>query len=113
MRYIGPKGPSPRAPFGLGGLSADGDAWLIALSEADSVATAAAILPAPASLSPGALLVILPEVPSARGLLSLFSAGRPASRSVRAGALLVRGYVDLGACVDPHTRLDLVWGRAP
>lgn len=112
MRFVGPKGAKPRAPFGIGDVADDGEAWLVALTNAESVAAAAAELPNPSSLAPGTLLVILPEAPTRGGLFSLFSSGRAASRSVRTGALLVKGYVDLGACIDPHTRQDLVWGRA-
>jgi hypothetical protein len=112
MRFVGANGSQARAPFGLARLTDDGEAWLVALTDAHSVAAAAAELPLPSALDPGTLMVILPHAPAQGGLLSLFSSGRSASRSVRAGALLVRGYVELGACIDPHTKLDLVWGRA-
>jgi hypothetical protein len=110
MRFVGPEGRNVPVPFGLK-LTSDGEAWLVALSKAGSVADAASELPPPRALERGALIVVLPEAQQ-RGLLALFSSGRPASRTIRASALLARGYVDLGAGIDPHTKLDLVWGRA-
>ncbi len=37
----------------------------------------------------------------------------PVSRAARCSALLVRGYVDIGAGTDDGTARDLVWGWSP
>lgn len=110
LKYVGP-GPVPRtSPFGLE-LTTDAQDLAIQLSASELDAIAAQ-LPAPETLPRGALVVLMPTA-AASGLRALFTANRPASRAARAGALLARGFVTLGACVDPHTKMDLVWGRAP
>ncbi len=107
LKYVGPPG-ARAAPFGLA-FADDATDLVIALntSELDAIA---AELPAPESLTPNALVVLLPAATNV-GLRALFSSTKAASRAARSAALLARGYVALGACVDPHTKLDLVWGR--
>jgi hypothetical protein len=46
-------------------------------------------------------------------LLSAIGRGRTVGRAERCSALLARGYVRIGAGVDPKTRNDLAWGHAP
>ncbi len=79
------------------------------------VASVARALPDPTTLGRGALVVVLPDVASARSLAGrLFAAlGRAPGvpRVLRCTALLARGYVDVGGGVDPETGVDLAWGR--
>jgi len=110
-RFVGASSARPRPPFGIDSFREDGEAWVFALAD-DDVARVAGALPDPSTLADGTLVVLLPEAGAPRGVWSIFSAGKSVPRSVRCGALLLRGYVDLGACVDPQSKLDLVWGRA-
>ncbi|MBX3188681.1 MAG: hypothetical protein KF819_16810 [Labilithrix sp.] len=96
-----------------------GGARTIALAplEAEGVETIARALPDPESLPVGTLVVILPvvaEPPSlANRLLAAFGRARGVSRALRCTAMVARGYVRVGAAVDPDSRADLVWGYAP
>lgn len=107
MRLVGTSA-IKRPPLGVATFTPDGEAWLVAPS-AEDVSSLARELPV---AQPGTLVILLPHAAPARGLWSLLSAPAPLSRHVRASALLARGFVELGACVDAHTKLDLVWGRA-
>lgn len=104
---FGGAGKPPRAPFGLAWRD-DGEALGVQLASEESFDA----VPDAASLAPRTLVVVLPEAARSRGLLAAFGK-RTVSRSARCGALLLRGYVDIGAEVDEATRLDLVFGRAP
>ena len=46
-------------------------------------------------------------------LLAALGRGRTIPRVFRATALVARGYVRVGAGIDPESRSDLVWGYAP
>jgi hypothetical protein len=72
--------------------------------EANTVASVAAALPDPETLDPRTLVVVVPG--SGSFVKRLFGA-KPVSRAVRCSALLARGYVDIGADVDPETKLDV------
>ncbi len=78
-----------------------------------SLANVANALPDPSSLTSGALVIIpgqLFESPSIGARLrSLFSKPPTLATSDRCGALLARGYVEIGASHDP----DMAWGFAP
>ena len=94
-------------------------ATTIALRDDDAASVAAimAKLPDPASLSPGALVVVPAEIAStgrslARSVLAVFGRTKTATRARRCSALVARGYVDVGAAED-DTRADLAWGYAP
>lgn len=96
----------------------DAEAIAIALGPDDDadVASVARALPDPDAQPPGALVVILPRAftPSLGArLLASLGRGRTVSRALRCTALVARGYVDVGAGVDPATRADLAWGYAP
>jgi hypothetical protein len=69
-------------------------------------------IPDASSLASGMLVFVLPEPARTRGILSVF-VHRSIPRRTRCEALLVRGYVDIGAETDATSRLDLVFGRAP
>ena len=114
--------PLPRPPFGLRRWSDAHDAPVAVLLSLPAgwpptglgdVDTIAAQLPDPSSLAAGTLVVILGEGMASPGLFGrlLRPRGRIA-RAVRASALLVRGYVDIGGGLDPSTRQDLAWGYA-
>jgi len=85
--------------------------------DATSVAAVMAKLPDPASLSPGALVIVPGEVVSgarslARSVLAVFGRTKTVTRARRCSALVARGYVDVGAAED-ETRADLAWGYVP
>ena len=109
LRWLGARPPT-LVPFGVT-LKDDADSWLI-VPEGTDLEGVARALPDPGTVVSGALVVVMPSA-AASGLRALFSAPKTSTRSTRAAALLARGYVSLGACVDPHTKLDLVWGRSP
>lgn len=106
IRFVG-DGTPPRAPFGL--AWSEGGAALVVQVAGDDARGA---IPDAATLPAGAWVFVLPEAARSRGLLAAFGK-RTVSRSARCGALLLRGYVDIGAEIDPKSRLDLVFGRAP
>jgi hypothetical protein len=77
------------------------------------VSVVASQLPDPASLTPGQLVVVLPRgAPKGPWLGRLLGATGWAAGAVRGSAMLARGYVGIGAGMDPKTRMDLVWGYA-
>jgi hypothetical protein len=91
----------------------------VALTPADAVdvASIARALPDPDELPPGTLVVVMPGIVDPPSLASRFLAvlgrGKTVSRAHRATALVARGYVDVAAGVEGHTRSDLVWGSSP
>ncbi|MBX3211834.1 MAG: hypothetical protein KF850_07365 [Labilithrix sp.] len=99
----------------------------VALGEAEaaSVASIAAALPDPASLTPGTLVVVPGALQAerargplalgrtlARSVLSVLGRPQTVTRARRCSALVARGYVDVGAAED-ELRADLAWGYAP
>lgn len=96
-----------RAPEGRAG------AHVVTLTEAQasSVATVLAALPDPATLAPGALVVVPAKVAGgglARSVLSMLGRPKLVARSRRCSALVARGYVGVGAAEDGDD--DLAWG---
>ncbi|MCL2778580.1 MAG: hypothetical protein FWD73_11295 [Polyangiaceae bacterium] len=97
----------------------DGTTYVLALGpdQGHNVASIAAALPDPKSIEPGALVVVpghVIESPSiARRVLSAFSREHRIPRAVRCSALLCRGYVRIGAGMDPSARADIAWGYSP
>lgn len=106
IRFVG-DGTPPRAPFGL--AWSEGGAALVVQVAGDDAHGA---IPDGTTLPAGAWVFVLPEAARSRGLLAAFGK-RTVSRSARCGALLLRGYVDIGAEIEPKSRLDLVFGRVP
>jgi hypothetical protein len=88
----------------------------LAAEHAASLAAARDALPDPATLEPGSLVVVLPALAGEKSLassvLSAFGRKKIAPRAVRCSALVARGYVRVGAGVDPTTKEDLAWGYA-
>jgi hypothetical protein len=102
IRFVG-TGKRPRAAPG-------GDVWTD--GDADTLAVELDALPEAASLPPGTRLLVLPDPARGPGILSAFGR-RSIARSVRCEALLLNGYVDIGAEEDKPSRLDIVLGRVP
>lgn len=111
----------PRPPLGLASWTSTADAAALLLDahgeDAHVAALVAAQVPLPSALTPGAPLFVL-GVAARRGSLAgmfaqVFTRGTMIPRAVRCGALLARGYVDIGAGSDEATGADLVWGFAP
>jgi len=81
-----------------------------------SIAALAAQLPDPQDLAAGALVVVHETGRRPRGLrrvLALWTRKRRAHVAVRCSALLARGYLDIGAALDPRSGERLTWGFAP
>jgi hypothetical protein len=85
--------------------------------EVASVAAVVRALPDPDELEGGTLVILPAEAGGRRSLartvLAAFGRTRTISRALRCTALVARGYVDVGAGVDPDTRADLAWGYVP
>jgi hypothetical protein len=103
-------------PFGLGDWSAEADAIAVLLEAPeddalDAIAVAAQI-PQAQGLPPAtAVFVLGSAVRPSRGWFSRLYARRlKVARAPRSDAILMRGYVDLGAGVDESSGADLVWG---
>lgn len=94
-------------------------AEVVALSETDAadVGAAARALPDPAELEAGTLVLVGAELRAprslARSVLAALGRSKTAPRAIRCSALVARGYVRVGAGVDPDTRADVAWGYAP
>jgi hypothetical protein len=104
-------GLTARVPFGLESFGEEGGV-VVPLESSHDVAVVAAALPDPASLPPGTLVVAAPAEPRKR-LLGVFGKAAQLSRSVRATALVARGYTGVAAALDAASDRDLVWGYAP
>lgn len=86
----------------------------LAAYEIADVGVAARALPDPKELDEGTLVVVTEEARAEKSLVRsvLGALGRKQSvpRAIRCSALLARGYVRVGAGIDPDTRADLAWG---
>jgi len=122
-RPAGPnESPLPRVPLGLSSWSDDSAVPAMAIELAplsgsvflDLTKQIADALPAPETLPQGALVVLLGETSAPSGLVARFlqslRRSEPIARSVRASALLARGYTRIGAARDEASAHDLVWG---
>jgi hypothetical protein len=116
----------PAAAYGRGRVAVeireDAPAVAVALGPEDAtdLASVARALPEADTLEAGTMVVVLPHVVDPSSLASLASRvlavlgrGRTVPRAHRCSALLARGYVRIGACVDPETKLDLAYGFVP
>jgi hypothetical protein len=109
--------PLPSPPAGVPGWTSDAAAVAVLLdaTEADvrDVATVASQLPDPSSVEPGApVFVFASAVRVPLGWRRLLGARRvPVPLAVRCGALLVRGYVEIGT--SPAGPGEVTWGHAP
>jgi hypothetical protein len=109
----------PQPLFGLPGWTADAAAAAVLLDattlDGGDAPAVALQLPAAATLPAAMLVVVSGAALRGVGLLGRLFGGAttPVSRAARCGALVARGYVDVGAGVDPVTKMDIAWGRAP
>ena len=121
MRLVARTGSSPRPPFGLKAWSDAADAVAVELdlpnewpsSGLGDLAAVARQVPAASELAPGTLVVVLGDAATSGGIFARLRRPPRAARALRGSALLVRGFVAIGAGVDPASGLDLTWGRAP
>jgi hypothetical protein len=113
------KGRPPSPPFGIAAWTADGEAAVIQLdateSDLSSAEAVAAQLPDAASLPARTLVVLLGNAGGAGGVWRriLFMKDAKIPRAPRASALLMRGYVEIGAAKDAASSHDLVWAWSP
>jgi hypothetical protein len=109
--------PARAIPFGLRAWSPEAQAIAILLEAAgddlDHLAVAAQVPPS-GSLAPATPVFLLGRAARAASRTSWFrrlrSGAVTVGRAPRCGALLMRGYVALGAGVDEASGADLVWG---
>jgi hypothetical protein len=80
--------------------------------DAPTLAEIATALPAPFTLTPGALVIILGEL-APRGPLGWLGSRVRVPRHLRSSALLAAGYTRIGGAADPKAGGDLAWGYAP
>lgn len=113
-----PTGERARPLFGLSAWTADVPAAAVVLDAAslngDDAGAVARQLPDASTLPEGTLVVVSGEAIRGVGILGrLFGGGTTAvNRAARCAALVARGYVDVGAGIDPATKIDIAWGRA-
>jgi hypothetical protein len=109
----------PAPPFGIRFWGKEPDAGIAVLldlprewptSGFGEMGVVAVQLPDPRSLDRGQLVVVLPRaLPAWSGLAGLMTRRAWAAGAVRASALLARGYLGVGAGLDPRSGQDLVW----
>jgi len=117
VRFVttAPQAKAPAPPFGLQRWSDDGTATVVMLDasggDLSGTAAIAAQVPDPGTFPRRTLVILLGEASRAGGawrrLIRMNTA--PVSRADRCSALLVRGYVEIGAGPDEASH-DLVWG---
>ncbi len=106
----------PSPPLGLRNWSPEAAALAVLLDASGgdlvNLAVVAAQIPSAETLVSATPVMVLGEaVDRRRAWGRLFGLGRSkVARVLRCGALLVRGYVDIGAALDPATGSDIVWG---
>lgn len=105
-----PLGVLATAPLEARAPLEDGDAvWIAPPGPVDAVSLSL-ILPEPASL--GAGLVIIGPIAGATGLMSrLLGREVRIARAVRGSALLLAGYRNIAGAIDPQSGLDLCWAE--
>jgi hypothetical protein len=108
--------PGGPLPFGLRGWTADAEAIAVLLDvpehgTLDAEAVAAQIPPARGLPPATAVFVLGIAMRHASGWLArLYAPTVKIARSTRSDAILMRGYVGLGAGVDEASGDDMVWG---
>ena len=70
-------------------------------------------LPQASTLPSGTAVYVLGGAASDKRLWRLLGRTVAVARAARCTALLIKGYVDIGAGVDDVTGVDLAWGSAP
>lgn len=116
FRFVGSGAPPAVLPYGVARVDADGEAVLIRVdSKHRDLHAVADSLPDAGTLPPGTAVVVLAEGAHLGGFFGALGAfgSRKLDRAVRAGALLARGYIELGVEVDAASQLDVVYARTP
>jgi hypothetical protein len=113
-----PGGKAPPPPLGLPTWTPEADAVAVLLDATDradprTIAGVAIQLPDPSTLPSGAPVFVLGLAGAAAPFWRLFTRRIAVPRAASCTALLVRGYVDIGATADDATGDDLVWGHVP
>jgi hypothetical protein len=116
MARAGPLRSPPKPPLGLEGWSPTAEAIAVLLDAAAdrdprTIAGVAAQLPLASTLPSGTPVFVLGKATAARPFWHLLARRIPIPLASRCTALLVRGYVDIGA--DEVDGDDLAWGHAP
>src|SRR5260370_31217400 len=107
----------PDPPLGVRTWSREAAALAVLLDasagDLANVAVVAAQIPSADTLPLTTPVVVLGEAARSDGGWNRLFFGlrrRKIARGPRCGALLARGYVDIGAALDPATGSDVVWG---
>jgi hypothetical protein len=107
----------PHVPLPSSKLRSEAKVIALAPNEIADIASAARALPDPAELAEGTLVLVGATVREpksiAKSVLAALGRAKTIPRWVRCSALVARGYVRVGASIDPDTKEDLVWGYAP
>jgi hypothetical protein len=107
----------PKPPFGLPAWTPTADAVAVSLdmrgAGGGSPSAVAAQVPLASALPPGTPVVVLGLAARGGSIWTRFARGVSVPRAARCGALLARGYVDIGAGTDDVSGADLAWGFAP
>jgi hypothetical protein len=112
-------GKPPRPPFGIRAWTPDAPGAAVLLDagplNGDGIDAVARQLPLASTMTPGAPVVVFGAAVTTSGVWGKLLGGgrRPIDRATRCGALIARGYIDIGAGVDPATKTELAWGRVP
>jgi hypothetical protein len=107
----------PRPPFGLRVWSTEAETVGVLLDEPnpdhDEIRAVAEQVPLASTLPAGTSVIVLGAARSENRLWRLLGRTVPVPRAARCTALLVRGYVDIGAGLDERGGSDLAWGSVP
>ena len=86
-------------------------------SEVHDVADVIRLLPDPSTLESGTRIEVLGTKDDPRSISTRFIAaigrGKVVPRALRCTALVARGYVSVGAHVEPATKRDVAYGLVP
>ncbi len=107
----------PHVPLPPAEARANAKTVALGPNEIDDVGAAARALPDLAELEAGTLVLVIRELREprsiARSVLAALGRSKTAPRAIRCSALVARGYVRVGAGIDPDTRADVAWGYVP
>ncbi len=107
----------PRPPFGLRAWSQAAADFAVALeAPADdlrAISDVAEQVPGASTLASGTAVFVLGAAANRNRLWRLLGRGVRVTRATRCTALLVKGYVEIGAGIDKASGHDLAWGFAP
>jgi hypothetical protein len=119
LRFLtrAPGGRAPKPPFGISAWSPTADDVGVVLEapfdELHAIPNVAEQLPRASTLASGTTVFVLGAAPHPSRVWRLLGRAIPVSRATRCTALLVMGYVEIGAGGDKTSGYDLAWGSAP